>query len=164
MGDWAGLWQGSKSGAAVLGNALKRFLQSGLLSCCSSSLRQALFLFCTVVVLNASGIKRLCCGPCSIAFALTSSSLFVWIIVFPGVGCASTCVCALTCGVYIEHSCQQAILVGSALAQTCCCSCTPEQCAFPHGWERWSLLQAFNSAWVKLMAAFQLQEETVAIT
>lgn len=45
-------------GAAMLGNAQKCLLQSGSSSCCSSSLRQAVFLFWTVVVLKRFSNKE----------------------------------------------------------------------------------------------------------
>lgn len=96
---------------------------------CAIRLVELLQLFCAprmVVVLNASAIKRLCCGLCSLAFALASSSLFVWINAFPGVDCGGmcglVCVCVhLDLWVYFGHSCEQALLVGAALAQTCLC-------------------------------------------
>lgn len=74
--------------------------------------------------------------------------------------CVGTCVCRCF-WVYIGHSCEQAILVGSALAQTCC-SRAPEWCALPHCWECWPLSWAFENAWMKLIDAFQPHAEIVA--
>lgn len=80
------------------------------------------FLFWMVVVLNASAIKRLCCGLRSVAFACAAAFLFELMLSLELTVaiCVGSCVCVcLDLWVYIGHSCEQALLVGAALAQTC---------------------------------------------